>query len=214
MTAPACLPATERAIATAAEAIRAGQLIGFPTDTVYGLGADATNDDAVLRVFAAKGRPPDKPLIVLIASLAEAEIYADLAPEVRRAAAALWPGPLTLVLPRRATSPLSAHVNPAGDTIALRVPANAITRRLIAAAARPLTAPSANPSGAPPPTTADAVARTLGSALALVIDGGPAPSPVASTVIDLSGARPRLLREGAHPRETLERYLGPIEAAG
>lgn len=205
------LPATPESLAVAAEILRAGGLVAFPTDTVYGLGADATSDKAVERVFAAKGRPADKPLIVLVASLGDAARLGRFNEPARLLAEAFWPGALTLVLDRAEHCPLSRRVNPLDETVSLRVPGNETCRALLTETGRPLTAPSANMSGAPSPRNADEVARQLGSALDLILDGGPSPTGQESTIVDLTGARPRLLRAGAIAREQIEARIGSME---
>ena len=211
---PPCLAPTPAAVAQAARVIREGGLVGLPTDTVYGLAADATCDNAVAGVFRAKGRPPDKPLIALVATQAMAEACADFSAPARALAEALWPGPLTLVLPRAAGSPLSPLVHQGAAGVSLRIPGNETARAVVEAAARPLTAPSANPSGAPSPLTAAEVVAGLGAHVALVIDGGPADGSLASTLLDLSGATPRLLRAGVVTAEAIESVIGPVDRAG
>ncbi|MDE0392644.1 MAG: L-threonylcarbamoyladenylate synthase [Rhodospirillales bacterium] len=213
-TGPPCLAPTQAAIARAARVIREGGLVGLPTDTVYGLAADATDDNAVTGVFRAKGRQPDKPLIALIATRAMAEACADFAPPARALAERFWPGPLTLVLPRAAASPLSPLVHQGAPGVSLRIPGNEIARAVVEAAGRPLTAPSANPSGAPSPLTASEVVAGLGAHVALVIDDGPADGSLASTLLDLTGAIPRLLRPGVVTADAIERVIGPIDCGG
>ena len=211
---PPCLAPTPAAVAQAARVIREGGLVGLPTDTVYGLAADATRDDAVAGVFRAKGRPPDKPLIALVATLAMAEGCADFCAPARALAEAFWPGPLTLVLPRAAASPLSPLVHQGAPGVSLRIPGNETARAVVEAARRPLTAPSANPSSAPSPLTAAEVVAGLGAHVALVIDGGRADGSLASTLLDLTGATPRLLRAGVVTAEAIESVIGPIGRAG
>ena len=211
---PPCLAPTPAAIAQAAQAIREGGLVGLPTDTVYGLAADATCDNAVAGVFRAKGRTPDKPLIALVATQAMAEACADFSAPARALAQAFWPGPLTLVLPRAAASPLSPLVHQGAPGVSLRIPGNETARAVVEAAARPLTAPSANPSGAPSPLTAAEVVAGLGAHVALVIDGGRADGSLASTLLDLTGATPRLLRAGVVTAEAIESVIGPIDQTG
>ena len=213
-TGPPCLEPTRAAIARAAWVIRQGGLVGLPTDTVYGLAADATDDDAVAGVFRAKGRPPDKPLIALIATLAMAEACADFSAPALALAEAFWPGPLTLVLPRAAASPLSPLVHQGAPGVSLRIPGNETARAIVEAAGRPLTAPSANPSGAPSPLTAAEVVAGLGAHVVLVIDGGRAAERLGSTLLDLTGEPPRLLRAGVVTAEAIERVIGPIERGG
>ena len=210
-TGPLCLGPTQSAIAQAGQVIRQGGLVGLPTDTVYGLAADATDNDAVASVFRAKGRASDKPLIALVATLSMARACADFSTPAKALAARFWPGPLTLVLPRAAASPLSPLVHQGAPGVSLRIPGNATARAVVEAAARPLTAPSANPSGAPSPLTAAEVIAGLGAHVELVIDGGPADGSLASTLLDLTGAMPRLLRPGVVTADAIERVIGPID---
>ena len=211
---PPCLAPTPAVIARAARVIRRGGLVGLPTDTVYGLAADANSDVAVEGVFRAKGRPPDKPLIALVATVAMAEACADFNAPARLLADAFWPGPLTLVLPRASASPLSPLVHQGARGVSLRIPGNETARSVAQAAERPLTAPSANPSGAPSPLTAAEVAAALGESVALVIDGGRAAERLGSTLLDLTGEPPRLLRAGVVSAEAIERVIGPIDRTG
>ena len=194
----------------AARVIRDGGLVGLPTDTVYGLAADATSDAAVAGVFRAKGRPADKPLIALVAGMTMAKTCADFTAPALALAEAFWPGPLTLVLPRGPASPLSPLVHQGASGVSLRIPGNETARAVVEAAARPLTAPSANPSGAPSPLTAQEVATGLGAAVALVIDGGRAGDSLGSTLLDLTGETPRLLRAGVVTSEAIGGVIGPI----
>ena len=212
-TGPPCLAPTQDVIAQAARVIRDGGLVGLPTDTVYGLAADATSDAAVAGVFRAKGRPADKPLIALVANMAMAKTCADFTAPALALADAFWPGPLTLVLPRGPASPLSPLVHQGARGVSLRIPGNETARAVVEAAARPLTAPSANPSGAPSPLTAQEVAAGLGSHVALVIDGGRAADSLGSTLLDLTGDIPRLLRAGVVTSEAIEGVIGPIVRA-
>jgi len=202
--------ADDDAIADAARILREGGLVAFPTETVYGLGADATNGRAVARVFEAKGRPSFNPLIVHVHELAEAESHAVFTDKAHILARGFWPGPLTLVLPRRADCGLSELVSAGLDTVALRVPSHSIARRLIAAAGRPLAAPSANASGKITATTAAHVAQSLGDRVDLILDGGATPFGLESTVIGFEGDQPLLLRSGAIPREPLEAAIGAL----
>ncbi|MEM1346243.1 MAG: L-threonylcarbamoyladenylate synthase [Pseudomonadota bacterium] len=200
-------------MARAAALLGDGQCVGFPTETVYGLGADACNGAAVARIFEAKGRPRFNPLIVHLSAAGEAERHAVLSHQAERLAGAFWPGPLTLVLPRRTESPVAALVTAGLDTVALRVPAHPVAQALIAAAGRALAAPSANPSGSVSPTTAAHVLDGLGGRIAAVLDGGACPVGVESTVIGFEGQRAVLLRPGGIPTEALETALGaPLEA--
>ena len=206
-----CVEASGKAIAEAAKALREGRLVAFPTETVYGLGADATNDEAVARIFEAKGRPRFNPLIVHVTGRQEAERHVRFTPEAEKLAAAFWPGGLTLVLPRRDNTPLSLLVSAGLDTVAIRVPAHEIARRLIRATGRPLAAPSANASGKVSPTRAEHVVESLGHSplLTMVLDGGPCEMGLESTVIGFpEGGTPTLLRPGAVAREDIEKVLG------
>jgi L-threonylcarbamoyladenylate synthase len=205
------LPATPQAIARAAAMLRAGKLVAFPTETVYGLGADATDDRAVARVFAAKGRPRFNPLIVHVPDLAAAEAIAEFSTSARNVAARFWPGPLTLVLRRRADSRISLLACAGLDTVAVRVPAHPVAQALLRQTGRPLAAPSANRSGHVSPTLAEHVAAELGERVALILDGGACPVGLESTVLDLSGPASALLRPGGITLEELEGSLGAIE---
>jgi L-threonylcarbamoyladenylate synthase len=207
------VPATEEGIERAARFIRAGELVAFPTETVYGLGGDATSEIAVARIFEAKGRPRFNPLIVHVPGLAEAEALAVFDARARMAAERFWPGPLSLVLPRRADSGLSLLASAGLDTVALRAPAHSIARALLRAAGRPIAAPSANRSGRVSPTTAAHVAAELGDRVALILDAGPCAVGIESTVIDLTGATPALLRPGGVTLEQLTEVFGRIDTA-
>ena len=184
------------AIARAAELLRAGGVVAFPTETVYGLGADATNDRAVARIFAVKGRPRFNPLIVHVADSAAAAAHAELDARARALMSRFWPGGLTLVLRKRTGSPLSALALAGLDSVALRCPAHPMARDLLARCGRPVAAPSANRSGRLSPTTAEHVRADLGAAVDLILDGGPCPIGLESTIVDLTG-EPMLLRPGA-----------------
>ncbi|HEV8674334.1 MAG TPA: L-threonylcarbamoyladenylate synthase [Methylomirabilota bacterium] len=183
-------------LATAASLLRTGGLVAFPTETFYGLGANAFDADAVGRVFRAKGRPADKPLLVLVDSLEMASaVVAGLPARAQLLIARYWPGPLTLILPARPELP--SALTAGTGTVGVRIPGHPVARALVAATRQPLTAPSANPDGAPPPRTADEVLAGLGDAVDLVLDGGPTRGGPASTVLDLCGGRPRVVRPGA-----------------
>lgn len=193
-------------IAEAAAALRQGLLVAFPTETVYGLGANALDAAAVRRIFAAKGRPSADPLIVHVSSLDDVRGIVARLPEVALPlAAAFWPGPLTLVLPRAAHVP--REVTAGLDTVAVRVPAHPVARALIAAAAIPVAAPSANLFSRPSPTTAAHVLDDLRNRIDIVIDGGPTSVGVESTVLDLTGGAPTILRPGAVTEAMLRRIL-------
>ncbi len=200
-------PSTLAEVARAAALLLAGELVAFPTETVYGLGADATNPAAVRRIFAAKGRPLGHPLI---AHLADAEQLArwgrELSDDALRLAAACWPGPLTLVVPRGPG--LADDVTGGRDTVGLRVPDHPLALELLRLVGRPVAAPSANRFGRVSPTTAADVAADLGDAVAMVLDGGPCAVGVESTIIELVGPVPVLLRPGGVPVELVEEVLG------
>jgi L-threonylcarbamoyladenylate synthase len=203
------IKADEPGVRRGAEVIRAGGLVAFPTETVYGLGADAMSAAAVSRIFEAKERPRGNPLIVHLASAATLESIAAVVPPLARdAAARFWPGPLTLVLPRAATVPL---ITTGGlETVAVRVPAHPVARALIAASGRPIAAPSANRSGRPSPTRAEHVREDLDGRVELILDGGPTPVGVESTVLDMTTDPPMLLRPGGVTLEELQDCLGEV----
>ena len=202
------LTASSNDIAIAADILRAGGLVAFPTETVYGLGADARNHGAVRNLFIAKARPPDKPLIVLVQDHREAARYGVLNEQADRLVGACWPGALTLIVNRREQCALSAEINPLGMTVALRATGSDTARRLLRAFNGPITAPSANPSSAAPPITAREVINGLGTAIDAVLDGGPCPGSE-STIVDLTAGSPRLLREGAISRRRITEILHP-----
>jgi L-threonylcarbamoyladenylate synthase len=198
----------------AVAALAAGRLVAFPTETVYGLGADSTSDGAVARVYEAKGRPVFNPLIAHVPDLEAAERLVQLTDSARRLARAFWPGPLTLVLPRAPDCRVSLLASAGLDTLAVRIPDHPLALSLLRAVGRPLVAPSANPSGQLSPTTAQHVREALGDKVALVLDGGPCRVGIESTVIDLSGRRPALLRPGGVAAEAVEAILGLLAAPG
>jgi len=207
-------PARARAgIAAAAAALARGALVGLPTETVYGLAADARSDRAVAAIFAAKGRPQFNPLIVHVAAADDAGRIARLSAAAERLAAAFWPGPLTLVLPRRRASGISDLATAGLDTVAIRVPDHAVAQAVLAAAAMPVAAPSANRSGHVSPTTAGHVAADLGDAIAVLLDAGPTGIGLESTVVGFDGDRAVLLRPGGLPRDAIEAVLGAALAA-
>jgi len=193
----------------AARVLREGGLVAFPTETVYGIGANAMDPDAVARIFQAKGRPQDNPLIVHIAELEQLDPLVREAPEPARALARVyWPGPLTMVLPRSGIVPdiVSAGL----DTVAVRMPSLPLARELIRRSGVPVAAPSANRSGRPSPTTAGHCIADLDGRVEVILDGGPCPVGVESTVISLAGEGPRLLRPGAVTLAQLEQVLGKV----
>lgn len=200
--------ANETTIAAAAEHLRAGRLVAFPTETVYGLGADATNGRAVAQIFAAKGRPRFNPLIVHVLDANAAKAHAEFTPLAHRLADSFWPGPLTLVLEKRASSPLSDLVTGGLSSVAIRSPDHPVARALLVATGRPLAAPSANRSGHVSPTQAAHVDEDLGDRVAMVLDGGATAHGLESTIVDARGEAPVLLRPGAVTVETIEAVLG------
>src|SRR5712691_5041136 len=207
------LEANEAGIRRAADVIRAHGLVAFPTETVYGLGANALSEPAVLRIFKAKDRPRGNPLIVHLAEAAQlAAVAAHVSTRAREIAAQFWPGPLTLVLPRAAAVPL---VTTGGlDTVAVRVPDHPVARALIEAAGVPIAAPSANRSGRPSPTRAGHVRDDLDGRIEMILDGGPTPVGVESTVLDMTTEPPMLLRPGGVTLEDLKDCLGEVDVFG
>ena len=195
-------------VETAAEILRGGGLVAFPTETVYGLGADATNDRAVARIYEAKGRPQFNPLITHVTDVEEAHKLAAFNGPALTLAARFWPGPLTLVLPRKDGCPVSLLASAGLPSLALRVPQHPMALELIRATGKPLVAPSANPSGRISPTTAQHVREGLGAKVDAIIDGGPSAVGVESTVVSLLDDVPRLLRAGGLSRERIEEALG------
>jgi len=205
--------ARQAGIAAAVAALRNGELVAMPTETVYGLAADATSGAAVAKIFAAKGRPRFNPLIVHLPSAEAAEAIAEFTPLARRLAEAFWPGPLTFVLPKRRDAPVADLVTAGLDTIALRVPAHPIARDLLAAFGKPLAAPSANLSGHVSPTTAAHVAADLGDKVAVILDAGPSSIGLESTIVGFNGETPILLRHGGISRDEIEALIGTPLAA-
>ena len=200
-------------IAPAAEALLAGDLVAFPTETVYGLGGDATRDETVAAIFAAKGRPKFNPLILHVTDFSEAAKFGNISGDLRTLAEAFWPGPLTLVAPLREDAGVSPLASAGLDTIALRVPAHPLARELLGVVRTPLAAPSANPSGKVSPTTADHVLSGLTGRIAGVLDGGPCPVGLESTIVGMDGDTPVLLRPGGVAAEDLAETLGRPLAA-
>ena len=208
MTIRLAAPALEQAAAL----LRAGELVAFPTETVYGLGSDATRDDSVAAIFAAKGRPRFNPLIVHLSHTDQAEKVAQIDSRAALLMQRFWPGPLSLVLRRAPQCPISLLASAGLDTLALRVPSHPLALELLRAVGRPIAAPSANRSGRVSPTTADHVLSELDSRIAAVLDGGPCRIGIESTVIDLTGKTPVVLRPGGVAIEELETLLGPLAA--
>lgn len=208
------LPATPEGLTRAAAILRAGGLVAFPTETVYGLGAHACDDRAVARIFEAKGRPRFNPLIVHLPDVAAVRKIAVMSDAAERLADAFWPGPMTLVLPVAPDAGLSPLVTAGLDTVAVRVPEHPVAQDLLRAFGGPVAAPSANPSGRVSPTRADHVLDGLSGRIEAVVDGGACPVGVESTIIGLAGW-PALLRPGGLPVEAVEACLGaPLAAAG
>ncbi len=204
------LAPTEEGMARAARALAEGLLVAIPTETVYGLGANAFDTRAVARIFEAKRRPTFDPLIVHIAELDALDEIASFPNELaRRLAQAFWPGPLTLILPKRERVP--GLVTSGLDTVAVRMPAHPVALSIIRLSGVPVAAPSANPFGYLSPTRAEHVARMLGEAVDFIVDGGASHIGVESTVLDVTGERPRILRPGGLPRAAIEEICGPVD---
>lgn len=201
-------PADRQAVDEAAAILRAGGIVAFPTETVYGLGADATSAMAVARIYAAKGRPSFNPLIAHVSDIAQARREGKFNHAAEQLAAAFWPGPLTLVVPVAATGTVCELARAGLESIALRMPAHPVARALIAAAGCPLAAPSANRSGHVSPTTARHVADDLDGSVDLILNGGDCPVGLESTIIACLDDTPRLLRPGGIARRDLEAVLG------
>ena len=201
------LPAGADAVAEAARCLRNGGLVGFPTETVYGLGADAANPAAIARLYQAKGRPAFNPLIAHVGDLKAAEAIARFDSQARALAQAFWPGPLTLVLPKAQNCPIADLATAGLNTVAVRVPAHNVARALLQAFGGAVVAPSANRSGHVSPTTAAHVLADLDGRIDLILDGGPVEVGVESTIIGCFD-EPVLLRAGGLPREAIERLLG------
>ena len=213
------LAAAPKAIREAAEIIRDGGLVAFPTETVYGLGADALSSRAVAKIFEVKNRPFFDPIIVHVESLEALEKLTCISgtqdsilhAKVKKLAEKFWPGPLTLVLPKKEIVP---DIVTAGlSTVAIRMPSHPVALRLIAEAGRPIAAPSANPFGNLSPTTAEHVRNQIGGEIDMILDGGPCPVGIESTVLDLSSPEPVVLRPGGLPIEAIEKLLGKVEIA-
>ena len=205
---PVILPVDEASIVRAAALLRAGKLVAFPTETVYGLGGDATNGQAVAAIYAAKGRPSFNPLIIHVADIQALDSLIEWNETARLLSASFWPGALTLILPRRADSPISLLASAGLDTLAVRVPSHPAAQKLLRAAGIPIAAPSANASGKLSPTAPIHVAESLGNKVDLILAGGRCPIGVESTVLNLAVPTPTLLRPGGITKEQLERVLG------
>ncbi|WDI32255.1 L-threonylcarbamoyladenylate synthase [Hyphococcus flavus] len=196
------------AVDQAKDVILSGGLVAMPTETVYGLAADATNDSAVARIFEAKGRPQFNPLIIHVSGAEMAKAYVEFSPMAEKLEQAFWPGPLTLVLPRREDSPLSLLVSAGLDTVGVRMPDHLIAQTLIKAVERPLAAPSANQSGGISPTRAEDVRQSLDERVDMIIDGGQCTIGVESTIVKVEDDNVTLLRPGGVPREDIGCIIG------
>lgn len=206
-----CLPAQEESLARAAALLRAGQVVAFPTETVYGLGADALNEQAVRAIFAAKERPADNPLIVHVAERAQLDGLCQVTDSARRLMDAFWPGPLTVLLKKTSKVP---DVTTAGlPSVAVRCPSHPVAQALLRACMLPIAAPSANRSGRPSPTTAAHVWEDMRGRIPLILDGGPCQVGVESTVVDLTGDVPCVLRPGAITAEDIASVTGQCSVA-
>ncbi len=208
------LPEAPEAIAEAARLILAGALVAMPTETVYGLAADATNGEAVARIYQAKGRPSFNPLIIHVSDIEQATDIAVFNNEARQLASAHWPGPLTLVLPLRKDAPIARLATAGLATVALRAPAHPAMRALIAAVGRPLAAPSANASGRISPTRPSHVLASLSGRIPLIVDGGPTAHGLESTIVALTDGAPRLLRPGPVDLGLAPTLADGVEAPG
>jgi L-threonylcarbamoyladenylate synthase len=210
------LPADDAAITAAMELLRSGQIVAIPTETVYGLAADASNADAVAKIYAAKGRPDFNPLIVHVADQLAAESLAEFSPMAHQLAQAFWPGPLTLVLPLRTDADIAGAVTAGLPTIALRCPAHPVMQALLRKTGLNLAAPSANKSGGISPTRAEHVLAGLGGAVPMIFDGGPCSAGLESTIVAVRDNGWQILRPGPVTAADIERVLGtkPLAASG
>ncbi len=206
-----CLAADEQSLARASQLLREGQVVAFPTETVYGLGADALNPDAVRAIFAAKERPADNPLIVHVANPAQLNGLCEVTDDARKLMDAFWPGPLTMLLMKTDKVP---HVTTAGlPSVAVRCPSHPVAQRLLQTCGLPIAAPSANRSGRPSPTTAAHVFEDMRGRIPLILDGGPCQVGVESTVLDLTHEFPCVLRPGAVTPKDIARIVGDCQVA-
>jgi L-threonylcarbamoyladenylate synthase len=210
------LPADDAAITAAMELLRSGQIVAIPTETVYGLAADASNADAVAKIYAAKGRPDFNPLIVHVADQSAAENLAEFSPMAHQLAQAFWPGPLTLVLPLRTDADIAGAVTAGLPTIALRCPAHPVMQALLKKTGLNIAAPSANKSGSISPTRAEHVLAGLGGAVPMILDGGPCSAGLESTIVAVRDNGWQILRPGPVTAADIERVLGtsPLTASG
>lgn len=197
-------------IARAAEVLRAGKLVAFPTETVYGLGGDATNEQAVAAIFAAKGRPTFNPLIIHMADFSGLSAYVDISPLAENLAAHFMPGALTLILPRKKDAALSWLVSAGMDTLAVRIPSHAVARALLREVGRPIAAPSANRSGSVSATTPLHVLESLGDKVDLILGAGRSPIGIESTILDITAPVPVILRQGGVTQSEIEAVIGKV----
>ncbi len=213
--APTLSPVDDVSIAKAVRLLQEGRLVAFPTETVYGLGADATNDKAVAAIYAAKGRPDFNPLIVHAADATAFDNLVEWSDTARLLATQYWPGPLTLVLPRKKNAPVSLLVSAGMDTLAVRVPSHLVAQKLLRAVGLPIAAPSANVSGKLSPTTPVHVAESLGNKVDFILAGGKAQIGLESTVLNLTSSVPTILRPGVGgiTQEQLEKLVGKVDVA-
>ncbi len=201
---------TEEELIEAAAILKKGGLVAFPTETVYGLGADALNEEAARKIYAAKGRPSDNPLIAHVAKKEDIEPLVREIPEAgKKLMDAFWPGPLTLIFPKSGRVPKGTTGGL--DTVAVRMPSDPVARRLIELAGTPVAAPSANTSGRPSPTTAEHVRQDMDGRIEMIVDGGPVGIGVESTIVDVTGEIPMVLRPGAITMEMLKKCVGAVE---
>lgn len=206
------LPATDESLILASRLLAEGQLVAFPTETVYGLGANALDREAVLGIFAAKGRPADNPLIVHIHDRAQLDGICEISEAALRLMDAFWPGPLTIILPKKEAVPYEVTANL--ETVAVRMPSHPVAAALLKACNLPIAAPSANRSGKPSPTSAKHVSADMGGRIPLILDGGDSEVGLESTVISLVGEKPCILRPGGVTQAMLEAVIGPVDVAG
>jgi len=206
-TEPEAVRPSEAAIARAAELIRQGKIVAIPTETVYGLAVDAANEEAVQALYVAKGRPKEKPFVVQFGSVAAATEWGGLTGVAAKLAEAFWPGPLTLIVGKPENVTLASRITAGGDTIGIRIPDNEVALAVLRAASEPLAVTSANLSGEPGARSAAEIAPALKERLALILDGGESPIGVASTVLDVTGDRFRILRQGTLTAADIEKVL-------
>ncbi len=206
------LAPNDESLALASRLLHDGQLVAFPTETVYGLGADALNAEAVLNIFAAKGRPADNPLIVHVCERSQLTPLCEVSPLAEKLMDAFWPGPLTLVLPRKKAIPDAVAAGL--DTVAVRMPSHPVAQALLRTCMLPIAAPSANRSGKPSPTTAQHVLKDMDGRIPLILDGGSCSVGVESTVLDVTSGAPCILRPGGVTKDMLEQALDHVDVAG